>query len=146
VSGVQPALKTRGGAMPLPGDHCSTPKWLYMALDHEFRFDFDACPLGAHKKGPDGLARDWGGKRVFCNPPYSNIWPWVQKALSSSALTVFLVPARFDSRWAFALKDADAEIRHMRRPLKFYNPVLRRECKPFGGVMIAVVNRMDRNI
>jgi hypothetical protein len=144
MTGSQSVLKLRGGKNCLPNDHCRTPAWLLAALDHEFRFDFDACPLGSHKKGQDGLTRDWNGKRVFCNPPYSNIAPWAGKALASSALTVFVIPARFDSRWAFALKDSGAEIRMMRRSFGFWNPVLRRKCKPFGGVMIVVVNRLGR--
>lgn len=28
-----------------PNDHCATPDWLYKALDAEFRFDLDVCPL-----------------------------------------------------------------------------------------------------
>jgi len=72
-------------------DHWRTPEWLYKALDLEFRFDLDPCPLDPHPK-IDGLLLDWTGKRVFCNPPYSNILPWIQKALCSNALTVLLLP------------------------------------------------------
>lgn len=40
----------------------------------------------------DGLAHDWSGEKVWCNPPYSNIRPWVAKALRSPNLTVLLLP------------------------------------------------------
>lgn len=28
----------------------------------------------------DGLAQSWSGEKVWCNPPYSNIEPWLEKA------------------------------------------------------------------
>ena len=31
----------------------------------------------------DGLAQSWAGERVWCNPPFSNIEPWVRKAWAS---------------------------------------------------------------
>lgn len=34
----------------------------------------------------DGLAQDWRGERVWCNPPYSGIAPWVMKAHVSMVL------------------------------------------------------------
>lgn len=58
-------------------DEWYTPKELIDALGE---FDLDPCaalhPLfpTAHimfNKNDDGLSRDWGGMRVFCNPPYS---------------------------------------------------------------------------
>ena len=39
---------------------------------------FDPCP---HPHPPwDGLELSWGD-RAFCNPPWCNIRPWVEKAL-----------------------------------------------------------------
>jgi hypothetical protein len=50
-------------------------------------FDLDPCssPLAtvpARRKvmlPDDGLQTDWSGKLVWCNPPYSNPYPWVEK-------------------------------------------------------------------
>lgn len=39
-------------------DHQATPKNLYDALDQEFHFDFDPCPLHGEEKF-DGLQVDW---------------------------------------------------------------------------------------
>ena len=48
----------------------------------------------------DGLNRDWSGEVVWCNPPYSNIRPWVVKAWESKATVVMLVPAnRTEQKW-----------------------------------------------
>jgi hypothetical protein len=122
-------------------DHCATPDWLYKALDAEFHFDLDPCPLFGHE-AQDGLAVNWDGKRVFCNPPYSKIKPWVEKALRSRALTVFLLPQRFDAAWGHLLWDSGAEIRIYRRGIKFELKA-GRQASPFAGSMVVIVRRFD---
>lgn len=59
-------------------------------------FDIDA----------DGLSQSWAGERVWCNPPYSNIEPWVVKAweewrsIEPPELIVMLLPAnRTEQGW-----------------------------------------------
>lgn len=51
----------------------------------------------------DGLAQPWGGGRVWCNPPFSNIRPWIEKAwreFPAAPLVVMLLPAnRTEQRW-----------------------------------------------
>lgn len=49
----------------------------------------------------DGLAQSWEGERVWCNPPYSAIRPWVEKAWHGGAqLVVMLLPAnRTEQVW-----------------------------------------------
>lgn len=51
----------------------------------------------------DGLSLDWGGDRVWCNPPFSNIGPWVAKAWDEYERTlgvVMLLPAnRTEQNW-----------------------------------------------
>ncbi len=49
----------------------------------------------------NGLARCWDGERIWCNPPFSDLSPWVEKAWDSSAdVVVMLLPAnRTDQRW-----------------------------------------------
>jgi len=51
--------------------------------------------------GIDGLAQDWAlGERIWCNPPFSNIEPWVCKASFCSATVVMLLPAnRTEQPW-----------------------------------------------
>lgn len=55
----------------------------------------------------DGLTKPWlddSGKRlrVWCNPPYSEVERWVQRAVMHSRLggqSLFLLPSRTDVRW-----------------------------------------------
>lgn len=50
----------------------------------------------------DGLAQPWAGERVWCNPPYSNIRPWVAKAHeeADAERIVMLLPAnRTEQAW-----------------------------------------------
>lgn len=49
----------------------------------------------------DGLEQPWAGERVWCNPPYSDIGPWCEKAWAEpSALVVMLLPAnRTEQTW-----------------------------------------------
>ena len=51
----------------------------------------------------DGLTQSWAGERVWCNPPYSSIGPWVEKAWREWPSTrgiVMLLPAnRTEQSW-----------------------------------------------
>jgi site-specific DNA-methyltransferase (adenine-specific) len=116
----------------------ATPRDFYNALNYEFRFDYDPCPLHG-KVGPlygaDGLHDSWEGKRVFCNPPYGadKIYAFMSKA-QDAALAVFLVPARTDVAWfhEFAIKQA-REIRFIRGRLKFGNA---KDVAPFASMLV----------
>lgn len=93
-----------------------TPKGVYDALNREFVFDFDPCPLG----GTDGLVIPWSGKRVFCNPPYGpKITDFLRRA-GEAEIAVFLIPARTDTRWFHELcLPLAKEIRFIKGRLKF---------------------------
>ncbi len=70
----------------------------------------------------DGLAREWG-KRVFCNPPYSEIPRFIERAWRSlrdgTQIVCFLLPARTDTRWFHDELLGKAEIRFIRGRLRF---------------------------
>ena len=80
-------------------------------LHARFRFTVDAAASAHNAKLPrywtrtdDGLAQSWGGERVWCNPPYSVIRPWVEKAWTEwrggAELIVILAPAnRTEQGW-----------------------------------------------
>jgi phage N-6-adenine-methyltransferase len=89
-------------------DERITPPEFFAPLQRRFAFTVDACALQRNAKLPrywspeqDGLAQDWAGERVWCNPPYSCIEPWVVKANESRAeLVVMLLPAnRTEQGW-----------------------------------------------
>jgi site-specific DNA-methyltransferase (adenine-specific) len=97
-----------------------TPPEVYAALDAEFGFTLDPCPVHWDASHLNGLARSWSGERIFCNPPYrrGQIERWLKKA-REAACAVYLLPARTGAAWwhDYALR-AD-EIRFIRGRLKF---------------------------
>lgn len=89
-------------------DDRGTTLEVFASLHERFGFTIDACATASNAKLPrywtpddDGLAQDWAGQRVWCNPPYSNIGAWVEKAATSGAeLVVMLLPAnRTEQGW-----------------------------------------------
>jgi DNA N-6-adenine-methyltransferase Dam len=72
-----------------------TPEKLYAALNAEFHFDFDPCPIEA----TDGLIQSWAGKRVYCNPPYGPKTADFLRKAGEAEIAVFLVPSRTDTKW-----------------------------------------------
>ena len=97
----------------------ATPADTYAALNAEFRFTLDPCPIGWQAGDPDGLALDWSRHRVYCNPPYGrNVGAWLAKA-RTAALAVYLLPARTDTRWWHDYATQADEIRFLRGRLKF---------------------------
>lgn len=101
-------------------DQWATPKELYEALDKEFGFDFDPCPLNENPD-LDGLAVEWG-QCSFVNPPYSNIAAWCEKAVEQwkkGKTVVMLIPSRTDTKyWHKYIMQAN-EIRFCKGRLKF---------------------------
>jgi hypothetical protein len=79
-----------------------TPRTLFDGLDAEYRFTLD----GAGDQENGLLPRvstltapiSWAGERVFCNPPWSDIPPFVELG-AVAEFAVLLVPARVNARW-----------------------------------------------
>ena len=95
--------------------HWGTPVAVYEALDSEFHFTMDACPLGDEIAG----LKSWAGERVYCNPPYGpGIDTWLRRA-REAALAVYLIPSRTDTRWWHRYVMRADEIRFLRGRLKF---------------------------
>jgi site-specific DNA-methyltransferase (adenine-specific) len=101
-------------------DQYSTPTDVYEALNKEFHFDFDPCPL-ANPLWFDGLAVEWG--RVnYVNPPYSQIKLWCKKAYEEwqkGKTVVMLIPSRTDTRYWHDYIMKATEIRFIKGRLKF---------------------------
>lgn len=96
------------GADPHVDDRQTTPE-VFDPLMERFGFTVDVAAAEHNAKLPrfysieqDGLAQSWAGERVWCNPPYSLIGPWVEKAWAETdaELVVMLVPAnRTEQGW-----------------------------------------------
>jgi len=101
----------------------ATPKALYDQLHAEFTFTLDPCPLGGTENGLASLFQTWRGERVFINPPYDNIYSWLNRCKDAD-LTVYLLPARTDTVWfhKFCLPLAK-EIRFIKGRLRFGDQV-----------------------
>lgn len=115
-------------------DRWSTPRDLYAALDAEFHFNFDPCPLDGDADGLATLFCDWQGKRVFCNPPYGDgLAEWLKRGLEAE-VAVFLLPARTDTKWFhdIALPKA-VEIRFVRGRLRFGDA---KNTAPFPSILV----------
>jgi phage N-6-adenine-methyltransferase len=88
-------------------DRATTPE--DFGVWHErFAFTVDVAASDENAKLPryftpaqDGLEQSWEGERVWCNPPYSSIEPWAEKAhVAGAELVVMLLPAnRTEQGW-----------------------------------------------
>lgn len=100
--------QVRARGTDLAADRRATPALLFSLLHARFEFTVDVAALPDNAKLPrfytpadDGLEQDWTGERVWCNPPYSDIEPWVAKAgRRDQDLAVLLLPAnRTEQGW-----------------------------------------------
>lgn len=119
------------GCMSSKSNEWATPKALFAELDAEFHFTLDPCATAENAKckkfytqKEDGLAQDWMGERVFCNPPYRiAIKHWVKKcaeeAQKPGTLVVMLIPARTDTQYFHQHIYHKAEIRFLPGRLHF---------------------------
>jgi site-specific DNA-methyltransferase (adenine-specific) len=124
----------------------STPQELFDEMDAEFGFTLDPCADDDnHKCGryytkeQDGLAQDWSGEVVFCNPPYGRqIGKWVEKAFrevyaGGCRTAVLLLPARTETKWFHDFIYHRAEIRFIRGRIRFDGAVYN---APFPSMVV----------
>lgn len=111
-------------------DEWSTPQDVFDELDAEFEFNLDPCASDDNHKcdayytiQDDGLSKNWRGRRVFCNPPYSGIGKWVEKAYREcrfdDTVVVLLIPARTDTKYFHNFIYQRSEIRFIKGRLRF---------------------------
>lgn len=127
--------RTLGGRLPGIGSHHSarstkdewlTPPDLLAALG---TFDLDPCspverpwPTAARHLTvlDDGLSVPWSG-RVWCNPPYSEVEPWMA-AMARHREGTALVFARCETRWWFdSVWPAASAVLFLKGRLTFYH-------------------------
>ena len=79
-------------------DDWGTPGWLLELIFPDNQY-FDPCPWKGRGK-TDGLKLDWPTDTpVFVNPPYSNPYPWVEKAAYHPGTVVLLLPVDPAAEW-----------------------------------------------
>ena len=104
-------------------DNYATPKKFYAQINSVYHFDFDPCPY-KHDFSWNGLEVDWLGN-IYCNPPYSNIEPFIKKGISeikngNAKKIVYLIPIRSDTKyWHDLIMNYATEIVFIRGRLNF---------------------------
>lgn len=127
-----------------------TPQDLFDKLHEEFHFTLDAAASDHNHKLPryytektDGLTQDWGGERVFCNPPYgvkeTGLWTekcW-QEARKPNTLVVLLIPARTDRKsfHKFLYNQPNVNIRFLKGRLRFEDHGQKMGTAPFPSML-----------
>lgn len=125
-------------------DEWATPQYIFDELNAEFHFDLDPCSDSNNHKTNEyytteenGLEKDWGGRCVFCNPPYSKIQEWVRKcyfeSIKPGTLVVMLIPSRTDTKYFHDYILNRSEIRFIRGRIHFNDS---KNCAPFPSMIV----------
>lgn len=125
-------------------DKWQTPPAVFEQLNKEFGFTLDAAaePETAlcdyyFTAEDDALSQDWSGQVVYCNPPYSQLRQFAQKAKEESekgTTVVMVVPARTDTR-AFHESLSEGEVRFIKSRLKFLQNGQAQNSAPFPSMV-----------
>ena len=129
-----------------------TPQDLFDRLNDEFAFTLDPCASKENHKcdkyytiEDDGLKQDWGGHKVFMNPPYGReIKNWIKKAYHESlkgAVVVCLIPARTDTiYWHNYIFPHAEDIRFLKGRLRFVKGNSIGDSAPFPSAVVIFKN------
>lgn len=102
----------------------TTPRPLFDYLHAEYAFTLDGASGDGNGLLPRASTAEnelpWKGERVFCNPPWSNIRPFIEQA-PEAELAVLLVPARTNARWFHRALDLGAKVRFFQPKPRFGN-------------------------
>jgi len=133
-------------AQTAQSDEWGTPDWLFRALDTEFKFALDPCASSTNAKCSEfftkeqnGLDQSWGGP-VFINPPYSDVFSWVWRALHTQTKIVMLLPVRTDNDWFSLLADAKSrvEFRFFRKRIAFLEDGVEMKSPRFASMVVVL--------
>ena len=126
-------------------DQWATPDDFFETLNKEFDFNLDPCADETNHKcemfftsAQNGLLQNWGGYRVFCNPPYGKeIGKWVKKSFEEghkeNTLVCMLIPARTDTKYFHNYILHRAENRFIPGRLKFGGS---KNAAPFPSMLV----------
>ncbi len=112
-------------------DSWQTPKEIFNTLDKEFGFTCDVAASddnhfcdGWITEAMNAFEAPWG-MVSWCNPPYSNITPWVNEAIGESKhcgkTIVMLVPADTSVKWFKLAYESCNEVRFISGRISFIN-------------------------
>lgn len=102
----------------------ATPRDIFDPLHAEYAFTLDGASEPGNGLLPKASTAEhpipWTGERVFCNPPWSDIGPFVEFAAEAD-LAVLLVPARTNVKWFHRALELGASPRFFAGRPKFEN-------------------------
>jgi phage N-6-adenine-methyltransferase len=143
-------------------DDRAVPSLLFAAWNKRFLFSVDVAASPLNKKLPryytsqaNGLNQSWACERVYCNPPFSNIEPWIKKAWSEidAQIIVMLLPAnRTEQAWWQTLVEPKRDrtprftCEFLPRRIKFLSPgetEVRSNNRPPFGCCFLIWNNSD---
>ena len=129
-----------------------TPQDFFDKLNEEFHLTLD--PYCTHENAKctkhytredNGLAQDWTGETVYCNPPYGHDMPlWIKKCSEharNGGTAVMLIPARTDTKAFHEYIWGKAEIRFIRGRLKFGGS---KNSAPFPSMIVIFTEQKGR--
>jgi phage N-6-adenine-methyltransferase len=131
-----------GTKTPVEQRDCwQTPKFVFDYFNNRFDFRMDVAAskenslvdLNYWTEEDDALSQNWSVCGNWCNPPYSDIMPWVKKAIEQmeqGCLTVMLIPADTSVKWFKLAFDNCAECHFISGRLAFINSETK---KPVSG-------------
>jgi phage N-6-adenine-methyltransferase len=126
----------------MANDYWATPLWLFEYAKSRYgHFDLDVCAVQESAKcesyytpEDNSLVQPWAYLN-WCNPPYSNITPWVQKAALETNLgnrTIMLLPSDFSTQWFKLVWDVSSEILIFNKRIQFIGA---KGSPPFGSFL-----------
>ena len=123
-------------------DEWFTPQNFFDEINKEFNFTLDVAATVDNTKckkfftiKDNGLIQNWEGV-IWCNPPYSDIKLWVEKAYNESlkgTKIVLLIPVRTDTKYFHSFIYNKAELRFIKGRLKFSDS---RNSAPFPSMLV----------
>ena len=134
-------------------DEWETPAYLFRELDGRYHYTLDAASTHENAKcdrhftaEEDGLLMQWGGERVFCNPPYGRaIRDWVAKcAGETEAFVTLLIPARTDTAYFhdYIYRKPNVRIEFLRGRLRFEQGGVATGTAPFPSMLVYFNERL----
>ena len=115
---IEPKVKIKN-------DECYTPKWVFDALG--LTFDLDVASgnnenivvpaIRRYTIEDNGLESEWSG-RVWMNPPFSKITPWIQKFMNHKN-GICLVPLSSNGRWVNTMWESGAAVTYLPANMAF---------------------------
>lgn len=140
----------------LDRDGWRTPHYIFLWCSNFWHFDADAAATIENRLCPlffeDGLNTEWHklARWVWCNPPYSDLAPWLMKAVQESFKgcgSVLLIPSHKGETWwrDFIVGRASKVVLLTGRVI-FLHPTRNEPCKqaPFGSSIVVFEPNPER--